>query len=67
MTTLYSELVEQADGKDAVLRRGVLRIGGVSVLAQSTSFRPIGTRSPARFLADWARFLRFSSRQIQSL
>jgi len=66
MTTLYSELVQQADGEDALIRRGVLRIGAGRVMVLGTSFRPIGTRSPVRFLADWARFLRFSSRQIQS-
>ncbi len=65
MTTLYSELVQEDDGQESVLRRGVLRIGAAGVVAQAASFRPIGAGAPWRFLGDWVRFLSFSSSQMR--
>jgi hypothetical protein len=32
---------------------------------QAVSFRPTGTINPLRFLGDYARFLRFSSREMR--
>jgi hypothetical protein len=42
-----------------------LRISLPQVLLQAVSFRPLGTVNPVRFLADYVRFLRFSSRQMR--
>jgi hypothetical protein len=65
MTTLFAEVLQQADGEEAVVYRGVLRISLPQVLLQAVSFRPLGTINPLRFLADCVRFLRFSSREMR--
>jgi len=65
MTTLFAEVLQQADGEEALLYRGVLRISLPQVLLQAVSFRPLGTVNPVRFLADYLRFLRFSSREMR--
>jgi len=65
MTTLFAEVLQQADGEEGLLYRGVLRISLPQVLLQAVSFRPLGTVNPVRFLADYVRFLRFSSREMR--
>lgn len=65
MTTLFTEVLQQADGGEAILYRGVLRISLPQVLLQAVSLRPLGTINPLRFLADYVRFLRFSSREMR--
>jgi len=65
MTTLFAEVLQQADGEEGLLYRGVLRISLPQVLLQAVSFRPLGTVNPVRFLADYLRFLRFSSREMR--
>jgi len=65
MTTLFTEVLQQADGGEALVYRGVLRISLPQVLLQAVSFRPLSTVNPVRFLADYLRFLRFSSREMR--
>jgi cholesterol oxidase len=65
MTTLFTDVLQQADDGETLLYRGVLRISLPRVLLQAVSFRPLGTANPLRFLADYVRFLRFSSREMR--
>lgn len=66
MTTLYTELLRQANGgPETLLGRGVLRIGARQVFLQSLSFRPVGTLNPLRFAGNYVRFLSFSSRELR--
>ena len=66
MTTLYVELMRVEDGSRSLLARGVMRIGLWQVFRQTLSFRPEGRSSPAAFLTNCRRFLRFSSREMES-
>lgn len=67
MTMLYTELARRGDGgPQALLARGVLKIGPWQVLLQALSFRPLGTLNPLRAMGDYLRFLRFSSREIRA-
>ncbi len=66
MTTLYVELLGREAGSQSLLARGVMRIGLWQVFLQTLSFRPGGRSSPAAFLTNCRRFLRFSSRGMES-